>query len=160
MTKRSNTENASARADGGFNRVTALVRASAELARVTDRFAKIARPQIQIEASALVPRIESHPEMKGGGSKSHAGSRSPREDNRDGAGGSSPQSMRAQAIYAIDGFATKLKAIGAMTRVPENGLVGKAADRARLASSISFESRKSLARRYNGQFSQQIRSDG
>ena len=143
MTKRSNTENGSARADRGFNRVAALVRASAELARVTDRFAKIARPQIQIEASALVPRIESRQEMKDSGSKSHAGSQSPRKENRDGSGRSSPQSMRADAIHAIDGFATKLKAIGAMTRVRENVLVGEATDRASLASSISSHSKLS-----------------
>ena len=143
MRKRSNTENASARADGGFNRVAALVRASAEFTRLTDRFAKIARPQIQIEASALVPRIGSRPEMKSNGSKSQAGSESPREDNRDGARESSPQSMRADAIDAIDGFATKLKAIDAMTRVRENVLVGKATKPASLASSISSHSKLS-----------------
>ena len=143
MTKRSNIENASTRADGGFNRAAALVRASAEFTRLTDRFAKIARPQIQIEASALVPRIGSPSEMKGGGSKSHTGSESPREDNRDGARGSSPQSMRADAIHAIDGFATKLKAIDAMTRVRENLLVGKATEPASLASSISSHSKLS-----------------
>ena len=136
MTKRAKTENASARADGGFKRVADLVRASAGFARMTDRFAKIARAQIQIEGSALVPRIGSRPEIKSSGSKNHVGYQSSHEENRDHVRG-----MRADAIHAIHGIATKLKAIGAMTRVRENVLVGKAVDRAGLASSISSRSK-------------------
>ena len=122
MTKRSNTVNeaASARADGGFNRVAGLVRPSAEIARTTERLAKIARQQIPIAASALVPRIGAHP-------ADQAGSESGPESNRDGVRRNPNQSTSAEASRAIKGFAAKLKAIDAATRVGSSmGRVGLA----------------------------------
>jgi len=73
MKKRSNTENeaASARSRTGFNRVAGLVRASAQIARTTDRLAKIARQQIPFAATALVSRTGPHL-----ASDDHDGSRS------------------------------------------------------------------------------------
>jgi hypothetical protein len=97
--------------------------------------------------------------MKGDGSKRHAGSQSPHEDNRDVAGGSSPQSIRADAIHTIDGFVTKLAAIDAMARVRENVLVGKAVDRASRASeSSSRESRwpEDTTRRSRSEFARMV----
>jgi hypothetical protein len=126
MTKRSNTakEAASARAGGGFNRVAGLVRASAEIARTTDRLARIARQQIPIVASALVR----------GNSEDHGGSRSSPDGDRRGATGSSNQSMSTDAIEAIHGFAARMKAIEAATRVGKTVLPAKVVDRVGLAS--------------------------
>lgn len=127
MTKRSNTDNeaASARAHRGFNRVAGLVRASADIARATDRLARIARQQIPIVVSDLVPRTVLRSEMKRS-AEDDIGSRSAPEGNRQVAGGS--------AIHGIHGFAMKMKAFDAMTRVGESVLGGKATDRVGLAS--------------------------
>ena len=117
MKKRINTENeaGSARALGGFSRAAGLIRASADIALATDRLVKIARRQIPIALPTLVSRTDR-----------------PGWERRDGSQ-RSPQENRPSATMA--GFTTKLKAIDAMTRVQENALVGRAIDRASLASS-------------------------
>src|SRR5713101_229269 len=101
MKKRSNTENeaASARSHTGFNRVAGLVRASAEIARTTDRLAKIARQQIPFAATALVPRRGARTASRG----RDGFQRSPGGD-RHGVEGNTRQSMSADAIHAISGF--------------------------------------------------------
>jgi hypothetical protein len=131
MKKRINTENeaGSARALGGFSRAAGLIRASADIARATDRLVKIAARQIPIAAPTLVSRTDQP------GWEGHDGSQRSPQENRPSARINALQFVRADAIHSIDGFATKLKAIDAMTRVRENELVGRAIDRASLASS-------------------------
>jgi hypothetical protein len=131
MKKRIDTENEAgpARALGGFNRAAGLIRASADITRATDRLAKIARRQIPIAVPTLVSRTDQTGWERRDGSQ-----RSPQE-NRPSARINALQFMRADAIHSINGFETKLKAIDAMRRVRENELVGRAIDRAGLASS-------------------------
>jgi len=143
MKKRINTENEAgpARAFGAFSRAAGLIRASADIALATDRLVKIARRQIPIAAPTLVSRTDQPGWERRDGSQ-----RSP-EENRPSARMNALQFMRADAIHSIDGFETKLKAIDAMTRVRENELVGRAIDRAGLASSrISIPTASKLPR--------------
>src|SRR5712692_628189 len=85
--------------------------------------------------------------MNRSASEQRSGSRSSREENRQDARRNAPQSASADPIHAINGFARKLKAIDAMTRVGESVLGGKAIDRVGLASgstqSIPFRARLS-----------------
>ena len=124
MTRRSNTENkaASARADGGFNRVADLLRASAEIARVT----KIARSQVPLAAPTLVPKTQRFDTGRSA-SEGHIGSRNFSEGDR-GDAENARQVMSAEAIDAIDGFAARMKAFDAMTRVGQSVLAGEATE--------------------------------
>jgi hypothetical protein len=135
VTKRSNKENeaASARAEGGFNRVADLLRSSAEIARATARLTKIARSQVPLAAPTLVPKTQRF-DTKRSASAAHNGSRRFPEGDGDGAAGIARQPISADAIHAIDGFAARMKTLNAMTRVGQSVLAGKATEHVGLAS--------------------------
>src|SRR5258705_12818908 len=135
MTKGLNTEKEAAwgRADGGFNRVAALLRASAEIARAAARLTKIARSQIPLAAPTLDPRMQRF-DTKRSASEDYIGSRSFPEGDRDGAAGNARQAISADAIHAIDGFAARMKTFDAMTRVGQSVLAGNPPKRVGLAT--------------------------
>src|SRR5260370_21075157 len=141
MTKRHKAE----RIYGGLDRVAGFVRTSVEVARATDQLAGIARRQIQIPVSArgLALKAERRPEMesKRVGSKSQAGSETDSERNSVlGQVGNSSQSMSADAMHAINRFASNVKALETAVRV------GESLDRLRRPSGIESQANLSRAK--------------
>ncbi len=106
--KRGPGESALAGGHDALSQVAGFVRASIEVARATDRLAKIARQQIPLAAYGLVTRTATPAEMESmrGGSQSHL------EDPAwPSEGGSAFQA--ADAMVALQRFASNLKALDA-----------------------------------------------
>lgn len=121
MTKRSKTDSVRR----GLSRVAGFVRASVEVARATDRLAMIGRQQTAVAARGLVPGTGRRAEVDSARAAlvGRAGSQT--------YPGREAQSMSANAMRAIYGFASNVKALDAAVRVGESAVVNHAIDRMR-----------------------------